>query len=202
MDEKDSRIVDCVIRYPQITVEHIAQLTQIAESTVQKRLADMLADERLARVIEVRDWKAASYPLRYRIDIKINQIALREPEGGGPPKLIEPETRTEVTPFNPSDDDDGAPVVFPEPVRRVSSQKRLGRYIKNQLSRIPDFQGRLVCLDATILLGQEYDMSITIRARDTDSVMDFVTKGLRFLRGVSSTMSSLESWSCADEERR
>lgn len=195
LDEKDLKIVESIILYPQASIEFIAQRTEIAQSTVQKRMSDMFAAERLARAIEVRDWKAAGYPLRYRIDIKVNQIAFREAQGGGPVQYEEPATGVGL------EDEDGSPIPLPKPAHSITTQRRLGRYIKTQLARVKHFQGRLVCLDSTILLGQEYDMSLTVRAKDVEIVTDFVTRGLRFLRGVQSTMSSLESWSCMDEDR-
>ena len=189
LDEKDLSIIECVIRNPQASVEFITTQVEFAASTVQKRLADMLDNERLARIIQVRDWSAAGYPLRYRIDLKVDQVALRQNRGGPDSELPEP---------NADEETEFVRGPLPRPTRPISSQKKLARYIKNQLAQ--HYRGRLVCLDATILLGQEFDMSLTIRARDTQVILDFVTNGLRVLGGVQSTMSSHEAWSCSDEE--
>lgn len=243
LDDRDLEIIRQVIDNPEATVEQIAQKLPFASSTVQKRLAAMLETDRLARVIEVRDWTAAEFPFRYRIDLLINQIALREPAGGGPilPGSIDPAiamaavlkelreakalmvlnsadshgfnkedakailragatTNMSAALEQGDDDEKTAPIVLPKPIREINSQKRLAWYIKNQLSHVPAFKKRLVCLDVTILLGHQYDMTVTIRARDTDAALDYVTKGLRFLRGVSATMSTVEAWSCTDAE--
>lgn len=195
LDEKDQAIAHAVIRYPQATIEELAEQTRIAASTVQKRVADMLARDQLARVMEVRDWRAAHYPLRYRIDIKVHQPAFMEDAGGGPVVAKPAETSAD-------DDPDEGPLALPPPGHKVTSQKELGRYIKNRLARAECFRGRLVCLDVVILMGHAYDLSVTVRAVDANAVTDFVTRGLRFCRAVAETMSSLEAWSSDDEERR
>ncbi len=197
IDEKDFRILQCLIHYPEATVDFISDKLGYSPSTVQKRLADLQAgnQRRFARVMEIRDWDAAGYPLRYRIDLKVDQIALRAGKDRGGP-VNEPDEAED-----PVGDEDGAPIHLPTPANKINSQKRLARYIKQQLAVLPTFKDGLLCIDVTILLGQEYDMSISLRARDAEVVLEFVTKGLRFLRGVHSTATSHESWSCADDLR-
>lgn len=186
LDEKDQRIAEAIIRHPEASIEDIAEHTRIAASTVQKRVAEMIGREQLARIMEVRDWKAAHYPLRYRIDIRVHQPAFMDEEGGGPIQVANIESFVD-------DDPDEVPLALPIPAQKITSQKKLGRYIKNRLARAEYFRGRLVCLDVVILMGHDYDLSATVRAVDTDAVTDFVTRGIRFLRSVAETMSSLES---------
>jgi len=174
LDPTDRKIVDCVIENPSVTVEGIVkyldeQDVQLSESAVGKRLAE-LNKSKLERIIVVRDWVAAGYPFRYRIDIKADMRELRLGRGG-PAK--EPQT--------------------------IDSQKKLCAYIKDILGR--KYHGRLVVLDATILLGQKYDLFITIRARDPKTVLDFVTEDLRILGGVADTLSSQEAWTYGEPEQ-
>jgi DNA-binding Lrp family transcriptional regulator len=196
LDEKDQLIAECILLYPQASIEAIADETRIAVSTVQKRLAEMLAREQLARIIEIRDWKAAQFPVRYRIDVQIDQDALMEGGGGGPKAISESDIS------DADGDPDEVPMNLPRPAHEIRSQQALGRYIKNRLARSARFRRRLVCLDVVMLMGAAYDLSVTVRARDTDAVTEFVTRGLKSLRAVGRTTSTLEPWSCADEELR
>ena len=174
-DEKDVKIAEIIIRNPQITVESIAEFLGIPESTVSKRLADMLRERQLARIIEIRDWTAFGYPLRYRIDIKVNQRELRMGRGG-PPEADAP---------------------------KIANQKQLATYIKDTLPTLlpQEYKGQLIVRDVTILLGQQADLTLVVRAKDYETILEFVTNGLRVLGGVDTTMTSQEAWSCSDAER-
>jgi len=177
LDEMDRMIVECVIHNPRITVHGIVQRldehykTPMSESAVQKRLAELLSQRRLERVIQVRDWTAADYSFRYRVDLKADMRELRLGRGG------------------PPDDD-----------QPVDSQKKLCHYVKEVLGR--RYQGRLVILDVTILLGQQADLSITLRAKDSKAILDFVTEDLRVLGGVEATMTSHEAWTYGEFDPR
>ena len=70
------------------------------------------------------------------------------------------------------------------------TNKQLCAYIKDVLAR--RYQGRLVVLDVTILLGQQADISITLRVKEPKTILDFVTEGLRVLGGIEGTMTSQE----------
>jgi DNA-binding Lrp family transcriptional regulator len=174
LDPTDIKILDCLIENPRMTVEAIVKYldghqVQLSESAVGKRLAELLNEKRLERMIVVRDWVAAGYPFRYRIDVKADMKELRLGRGG-PAK--EPQT--------------------------IDSQKKLCAYIKDVLGR--KYHGRLVVLDATILLGQKYDLFITVRAKNPKTILDFVTEDLRILGGVSETLSSQEAWTYGEPE--
>jgi hypothetical protein len=58
----------------------------------------------------------------------------------------------------------------------------------------------LILENVTILLGQQADLTVTLRARDQEAVLTFVVDGLRTMRGVRMTSTSHEAWSCVDGE--
>jgi len=170
LDEKNQKIIDSIIRDPRAAVAAIAKEIEEPESTVQKRLSDLIREGRLERVIRVVDWSATHYPLRYRVEIEVNQHALSVRRGG------------------PVDDD-----------QEIDSQESLADYIKKTLSL--KYRGGIIVQDVTILFGRERtDLSATIRAKDHRVLADFITNGVRSLRGVSSTITSLEAWSCVEGE--
>jgi DNA-binding Lrp family transcriptional regulator len=173
-DDVDRQMMECIIQNPRATVQGLVQQLEarhirMSESAIQKRLADLLTEKRLERVMIVRDWVAAGYPLRYRINIKANMRELRLGRGG------------------PPDD-----------TQTIDSQKKLASYIKDVLAR--RYQDRLVILDVRILLGYDADLSVTLRTKDTKTIFEFVTEGLRVLGGVDSTMTSHEVWTYGEAE--
>ena len=167
LDEKDLKIMECVIGDPKVSVASIAKQVSVPESTVQKRLSELIQEKRLERVLRVADWENANYPLRYRVDLEINQPELSIGHGG------------------PHDDD-----------QKIDTQKKLALYIKDILPKA--FKGLVVVEDVTILLGQRSDLCVTVRARDHHVILEFVTNGLRNLRGIQKTATAQEAWSCID----
>jgi len=168
LDEKDLKIAASIIRDAKVPVARIAKESNIPESTVQKRLGALIDQGIVERVIRVKDWSAAGYPLRYMIEVEINQPELSIGQGGP-----HGEQRT------------------------IETQEKLAEYIKDALPQ--KFLGSVIVQDVTILLGREHaDLTVTARARDHKAIRDFVTKGLRSLRGVHSTVTAQEAWSCID----
>jgi len=115
------------------------------------------------------DLAVLGYPLRYRVDIFVKPANLREGKGG-----------------------------LPEDDAVVDSQKKLAQYILRRLPARKPFDGKILVEDVRILLGSPADLSATVRAKDTDAILEFVTQGLRMCRAVSQTASCLEAWSCRD----
>ena len=72
------------------------------------------------------------------------------------------------------------------------SIKAVASAIKH-LGRDPQFRGSLFIKSIQVLLGSLADLSISIRARNTEVVFAFVTDGLRVLPGVRSTSSVQEA---------
>jgi DNA-binding Lrp family transcriptional regulator len=177
VDEIDQKILEAVIQYPKIAVQSLVKYLadakiKLSESAVQKRFSDLVHQRRLERLTVVRDWVASGYPFRYRIDIKADMRALRDGNGGPP--------------------NEGG---------NIDSQKKLCAYIKDTLGREYRFRGRLVVVEAMILLGQaEADISITVRVKDPKTILEFVTEGLRVLRGVESSIAAHEAWTYGEPE--
>jgi DNA-binding Lrp family transcriptional regulator len=90
LDEKDQRILESLMREPDASVESISVQVGFPQSTVQKRLAELLREKFIERIIRVVDWSAAGYPLRYWIDVKLNLRYLQMGQGGrmGDPQKI------------------------------------------------------------------------------------------------------------------
>jgi DNA-binding Lrp family transcriptional regulator len=170
LDIKDRKIAEAIVHNPNASIPLLAKLTGFPESTVSKRLAEMQQTNRLGRVIEVLDWPAIGYQRRYRIDILVDQRALTLGRGG--PLRARPENEAE----------------------RIDTQEKLGTYIKYTLSK--KYEGRIFVLDVSMLLGHEADLSITVLARGTKAIRDFITNGLRILGGVARSSTSEEIWTC------
>jgi len=170
LDDVDQKIVDCVIQNPKVSVEAIAaQLNEdysidLSESTIQKRVADLLNDHVLERRIVVQNWNSAGYPFRYRIDAIADTGQLRLGRGG---RL-----------------DDKTP---------VRTQQQLAEYIKNILGRQYQDRLVILDV-AIVFGGANADISITMRTREHRDVFEFVTGGLRDLGGIESTMTFQEPW--------
>ena len=179
-DELDQLIARYLLSNPEaVTIEIASALGKSAlgrsEHTVQRRVAKMTEDGVIVQKREINDWAAIGYPFRYRIDVRVDQEALREPPSYGAPHGEEPR----------------------EP---VDNWRRLAQYIMKDLipylEEIPASKtvskrrfsrDDLLLENVTILLGQETDLSVTVRARTPDAVLSFVVDGLRTMRGVSST---------------
>lgn len=177
VDDVDQKILEAVIQNPKISVQGLVKYLaeakiRLSESAVQKRFSELVRQKRLERVTVVRDWVASGYPFRYRVDIKANMRALIAGEGGPP-----------------------------NDATRIDTQKRLCEYIVNTLGREYRYRGRLVVLDAVILLGQEKaDISIAVRVKDPKTILEFVTEGLRVLGGVESSIAAHEAWTYGEPE--
>jgi DNA-binding Lrp family transcriptional regulator len=118
---------------------------------------------------------ALGFPECYRVDIWVIPLRLREGNGGRSQDV----------------DEEGHRLV-------VDSQKRLGRYMIEVLAKDPVFCDRILVEDVHILLGGPADMSATVRARDNDSMLDFVVSGLRICEGIQQTTTCLLQWTHPD----
>src|ERR1017187_3409023 len=159
-----------------------------SSSNVLKRIAELVKERILVKRTDVIDWKAVGYPFRYRIDVHVDQDALRIGRSYGAPPGEEPQ----------------------DP---VDNWRRLATYIMRELlpfvEKIPASKtvtkkkfsrNDLILENVTILLGQQADLTVTLRARDQEAVLTFVVDGLRTMRGVRMTSTSHEAWSCVDGE--
>jgi DNA-binding Lrp family transcriptional regulator len=129
------------------------------------------------RALRENDWldtkhvvnlAALGYRLRYRIDVKTNPFILQQ-------SLEKLKSSLSVADQNP--------------------QKILAGYIKNKLAAEDRFKERVVVEEITITMGDPADLCVTVRVRDHDDILDFVTAGLRATPGVENTSSCLEAWS-------
>ena len=181
VDEKDRRIVEYLIQDPQATIQLIATKLGYPPSTVQKRLQKLIQNEQLGRGLYVRDWVAAGFPLKSRIDLKVNKIALAKGNSGPPENA---RTSTDVT--------DGVPQLPPPPSRRIFTQAQLARYIKHELSVL--YQGSLVVESVAVLFGGGADLSVTVHATHQQVVWDFVLNALGVLQAVEGSTTAEEAY--------
>jgi DNA-binding Lrp family transcriptional regulator len=116
------------------------------------------------------DLRSLGYALRYRVDIWVAPRQLQENTGG-------------------MKGDFG-----------ITTQKKLARYIINVLPKKTRFSGSILVEDVRILLGSPADMSATVLAKDTDSMFNFVTEGLRMCGAIYQTSSCEENYSVRRED--
>jgi DNA-binding Lrp family transcriptional regulator len=133
-----------------------------------KHMLDELKHEDHVTNQYIVDLAYLGFPLRYRVDIFVNPANLRDGKGGFP-------------------DDAG-----------VDSQKALARYIAKKLPNKVPFHGKILVEDVRMLLGHPADLSATVRATNSDAIVEFVTEGLRMCGAINQTSSCLEAWSYPD----
>jgi hypothetical protein len=114
------------------------------------------------------------FPERYRVDITVIPAKLRLGEGG-----------------RPEDIDNGKRI-------QVHTQQGLARYIVNTLSKDAKFLEVIMVEEVSVLLGGPADMSATVWAKNNESMLKFVTYGLRMAEGIQTTSTFLEHWSFPD----
>lgn len=162
------RIATYLVRSPRATHDEIGRETAMGSEAVRHLIQEM----RLEGVVS-DDYRVhpafLGFPERYRVDISLSPIQLKDGQGG-----------------------------LPDDRELVSDQKALARYIM----RLPDrgeFKGKIYVEDVRILLGHPADLSANVRARDTNSMLDFVTLGIRMCRAVTATSSCQEAWSSREK---
>src|ERR1035438_5265189 len=81
LDVKDRAIAEAIVQNPRASVPWISKATGYPESTVNKHLSAMQQLDRLVlgRIIQVLNWRAVGYPLRYRVDLDQKQPAILNP---------------------------------------------------------------------------------------------------------------------------
>jgi DNA-binding Lrp family transcriptional regulator len=201
-DELDQKLARALINNPSADDEALAKSLGIHKNTVQRRRRALLTEGILAPSLEIRDWGAIGFPLRYRIDIEINAQSLLGGDAG--------EKRKAARDF------DASPADCPEelrPKRPVDTQERMAHYIYSDLLKyvkwristgqdhgngFDNLEDVLIIQDVNILLGHRADLSMIVRASHQSAVLMLVVNGLRRMRGVTSTVSSHEAWSCVD----
>jgi DNA-binding Lrp family transcriptional regulator len=187
-DELDQMIARQYVNSPKATEEEVATAIKRPYATVQHRIEKLKGAAILGKRTDITNWAALGYPFRYRIDVHVDQEALRKAPYFGAPFGVEPEKGKEINNWH-----------------------RLADYIMNDLV---SFVGRspktvtqnklkssdLVVQNVTILLGQQADLSVTLRAKNPDAILSFVVDGLRAMMGVRMTSTAHEAWSYTDGE--
>lgn len=185
-DEDDQLIARHFVTNPEATETEVSEATRLNLTKVQRRVSKMIEHQVLVRRTDINDWAALGYPFRHRIDVHVDQEALRDgPDYGAPKDQV--------------------------PAERVDNWRSLARYVMKDLIAFVEGCSRpvtnkklskndLIVQNVTILLGQQADLSVTVRARTPDAVLSFVVDGLRAMRGVRMTTTSHEAWSYIDGE--
>jgi DNA-binding Lrp family transcriptional regulator len=200
----DQKIARCIIETPAATIREIASETGMSDSTVQRHREKLITDGvLLPNATVVKNWPAVGFKMRFRIDILINQLELRnETKGGGP-------------------ECEGCPDDI-KPAKPINSQEQLAAFIKEKLVNYvawrietgkeasdrpaakaavgasltaEQFRSAIMVQDVTILLGHHADLSVTVRANSMTAIRKFVTSGLRMMRGITATSTAHEVWS-------
>lgn len=161
LDEKDHEIIQWMRDKPEIRLKALAESIPIVSgaeekvpySTIQKRV-NKLKEMGVVKEIYTVNLKKIGYPLRFRIDIVVDPVDLREEKGKG-----------------------------------INSQRKLAKYIVEELATEEKYAGRIIVDDVFILLGGQADMSLDIRSSDNEIVSEFVTESLRKTYGIRNTMT-------------
>lgn len=165
--EEQLQILNLIRQDPYISYEDLAKVSKLSEDQVGRLLKILRQNEWLDSKYIV-DPVVLGYRLRYRVDVKINPLSLR----GESAKL-------KGSKLLPND----------------NPQKILAAYIKDTLALDKRFSDRVMIEDITIVMGDPADLCVTLRVKDHDDILDFVTAGLRETPGIENTMTCLEAWS-------
>lgn len=188
-DEMDQLIARHYVNNPEATHAEVADALEQPLRTVERRISKMIERAVLVRRTDINDWAALGYPFRYRIDVHVDQEALRDPPEFGAPPGEMPK----------------------QPKEEVKDWRRLAQYIMKDLLAFVERSNNtvtnkkiskddLIVQNVTILLGQQADLSVTLRSRTPDAILSFVVDGLRSMRGVRATTTAHEAWSYIDKE--
>ena len=173
----DARIAHLLLQDATSTLGDIAEKLKEPEVTIKLRWLSLQRRKILVRSPRVLDWEAIGLPLRFRIDIQIDQKALLSKEGGGP--------------------------VGAE--KKIGTQEALSLFIQRELIQLLSksndglayLREQLFVEDVVILLGNPTaDISAIVRAKTNLAALKFVTGGLRMMPAVARTSTYQEAWSC------
>jgi DNA-binding Lrp family transcriptional regulator len=167
----DSRILRHLLQHPQHEQADIARELGLKENKVKNVLRKLRKEKWITGGVRI-DPKALGYPERYRVDISILPLKLREMKRSAPRK---------------GRDSRGREVYY-----KLGSQEELAYYILEIVSQESEFKTMVLVEDVRILLGGPADMSATIRARDNASMLHFILHGLRTCEVIQQTSTCLE----------
>jgi DNA-binding Lrp family transcriptional regulator len=165
--EEQLQILNLIRQHPHISHQDLAKASELSVDQIGRRLTEMRENEWLDLKYIV-DPVVLGYRLRYRVDVKINPLSLR-----GESAMLK------GSKLLPND----------------NPQKILAAYIKDTLAEESRFKDRVMIEDITIVMGDPADLCVTLRVKDHDDILDFVTAGLRETPGIENTMTCLEAWS-------
>ena len=84
-------------------------------------------------------------------------------------------------------------------VKDQMSMKELAQYIMKVPAQDPRFRDRLLVENVHIMLGGQADLSVDVRVKHHNAIVDFVTEGLRMIRGVQDISIVQKGWSCVEQ---
>lgn len=73
---RDLEILRYLLRHSVANLKQVATALDMPEASVAKRVAALQDQNRISRCIQIIDWRAAGFPLRYRVDLMIDHRAL------------------------------------------------------------------------------------------------------------------------------
>jgi len=162
---------------------------------IKKHIQDLTDRKVLDKHVGIMDWEEMGYPFEYRVDVHLDVETLREGPDFGAPK--DESTRNSALATNPVDSWHGVAYYIMNDLIKFWE-----RVEKKTVSGKTFSADDLLLLDVVILLGQQADLTLTLRARDQDAVLSFVVDGLRAMRAVRMTSTSHNAWSYAESNWR
>jgi len=161
-NEREQEILWYLHESPNLKDLQIANKMSINETQVRYARESMVKRGWIKENPRV-DLAMLGFPERYRVDIWIDHRELKRPPEG---------RQADSSNYN--------------------SQRLLALYIVNTLATEARFKPTILIEDILILLGGEADLTAIVRAKNNNSMLEFVTEGIRMCRGVARTLSCLE----------
>ena len=193
MDQSDLKIMEFLRRTPHARHAEVGKNVNLSRQRVSSRITALQRGRRLRKGYTV-DLASLGYKYKYRIDIRIDPVALKE--------AIEKDSKLSVASKQwkagavPLDAPKEAPATELE---EVNPQEVLAFYVLNEIGKRSD---NMIIEDVAVLLGDPADLCATVRFKDPVNAYHFVTKNLRTIPGINSTSTCWEAWSCAEAQEK
>ena len=209
LDEKDREILQFIRKNPSASIAEIAAAEKVRMPipTVQKRVQRLINEGHLERIMRVVDLRSLGFKEKVRINLKISPHRLQIHEGG-PVFVDNPDAKTTSKRNRKTD----KVSLYPNPEAvvptdaQIGTQQALAEFIFSKVAREArpeaNFAENLILEDVEVLIGGSEDMTITLHAKDLDTVGEFVVNAILMLGGIQGATTGKVIFSAQETDRR
>ena len=169
-ESRQKLILDYYRLFPKETVQKVADHIGLSVAQTTREMEELAISGALTRKVVV-NLNKLGLRHKYRIDVRLNPRELQE-----------------------NADVAAAGAKW----KTANPQEMLAHYLWDEYSQDNARNPELIFENATILLGDPADLSLTIRVRDPRKLYEFITTKLRSVLGIENTSTCTEAWAAAD----